>query len=147
MNSFKDEISKDIKQMEDEMEKVFRHLSTFRNYFFPSPLNKPWHPYTDVYETKDDLVIKIELAGIKKENIKIFLGENRIIIRGERQETLQKNKISYRQMEINYGVFESVIPIAIPIDKKKPFKTAVKDGILEVRMKKAKGKRKIKPVK
>ena len=138
MPLFKDEISKDIKHMEDEMEKVFRHLSTFRNYFFPSPVHKPWHPYTDVYETQTDLIIKVELAGIKKEDMEIFTQKDKLIIRGIRKETCREGKIAYRQMEINYGPFEAIIPLLIPIDEKKPTKAAISNGILEIRLPKAK---------
>jgi HSP20 family protein len=138
MPLFKDEISKDIKQMEDEMEKVFRHLSTFRNYFFPSPLHKPWHPYTDVYETQTDLIIKVELAGVRKEDVKIFTEEDKLIIHGIRRETCPEGKIAYRQMEINYGPFEAIIPLIIPIDEKKPINSTIINGILEVKLPKAK---------
>lgn len=138
MPFFKDEISKDIKQMEDEMEKVFRHISTFRNYFFPSPLHKPWHPYTDVYETRTDLIIKMELAGIKKQDVKIFTEENRLIIRGIRREICREGKIAYRQMEINYGPFEAIIPLFTPIDEKKLISATITNGILEVKLPKAK---------
>lgn len=139
MPFFKDEISKDIKQMEEEMEKVFRHLSTFRNYFFPSPLHKPWHPYTDVYETQTDLIIKVELAEVKKEDIKIFTAEDKLVIRGIRREICQEGKIAYRQMEINYGPFEAIVPLSISINEKKPLKANLTNGILEIKLpKKAK---------
>jgi HSP20 family protein len=138
MPSFKDEISKDIGQMEEEMEKVFRHLSTFRNYFFPCPLQKPWHPYTDVYETQTDLVIKVELAGVKKEDLEIFTEEDRLIIRGIRREISQEGKIAYRQMEINYGPFEVIVPLVTPIDGKKQIKATLINGILQVILSKAK---------
>lgn len=138
MPLFKDKISKSIKQMEDEMEKVFRHLSTFRNCFFPSPLHKPWHPYTDVYETKTDLVIKVELAGVEKEDIKIFTQEDNIIIHGTRKETCTEGKTTYRQMEINYEVFETIISLGIPVDAKKPLKVTATNGILEIRLPKTK---------
>ncbi len=138
MPFFKDEISKDIKQMEDEMEKVFRHLSTFRNYFFPSPLHKPWHPYTDVYETQTDLVIKVELAGVKKEDIEIFTEEDRIDNPRNQKRNFKEGKIAYHQMEINYGPFEVIVPLITPIDEKKPIKATLSNGILEVKLPKAK---------
>ena len=138
MPSFKDEMSKDIEEMENEMEKVFRHLSTFRNSFFSSSMHKPWHPYTDVYETQTELVIKVELAGVKKEDLEIFTENGKLIIRGIRRETHQEKKIAYRQMEINYGLFETVVPLAIPIDDKIKIKAILNDGILKVKLPKSK---------
>lgn len=138
MPSHKDDISKEIRRMEDEMEKVFRHFSTFRTSFFISPFPKPWHPPTDVYETQTDLVIKVELAGVKKEDLEIFTEEDRLIIRGTRRETSQEGKIAYRQMEINYGPFEAIVPLFIPIDGKKQIKAILNNGILQIKLSKAK---------
>lgn len=140
MASNKDGISKEIKKVETDIKRIFRHFSSFKTSFFISPLPHLWYPYTDIYETKTDLVVKVEIAGVNKEDIEIFTQGDRLIIRGIRKEISQENKIAYRQMEINYGAFESVIPIFIPIDLKKPFKATVNNGILEVRIPKAKEK-------
>jgi HSP20 family protein len=137
MSFFKDEISKDIKKMEAEMEKVFRHISTFRNSFFNSPFHKLWHPYTDVYETQSELIIKVELAGVKKEDLDIFAEDNKLIIRGVRRETTQEGKTAYCQMEMNYGPFETIIPLAMPIDEKKGIKAVLSNGILQVNLPKS----------
>ncbi len=138
MPNKKDEISKEIKRVETDIKRVFRHFSSFRTSFFASPLPQLWYPYTDIYETKTDLVIKVEVAGIKKEDIEIFTEKDRLIIRGTRKETSKESKTAYRQMEINYGSFESVIPLVVPINEKKPLKATVNNGILELRLPKLK---------
>ena len=91
-----------------------------------------------LYETQKDLVIKVELAGVKKEDIKIFNEEDRLIIHGIRRETCPEGKIAYRQMEINYGPFEAIIQLITPIDEKKPISATISNGILEVKLPKAK---------
>ncbi|HIE43779.1 MAG TPA: Hsp20/alpha crystallin family protein [Candidatus Omnitrophica bacterium] len=138
MSNLRDEISKEISRMESEMERIFRHFSTFRTSFSSSPLPHPWRPFTDAYETQSHLVVNVELAGVKKEELEIFTEEDTLIIRGVRREAPHEGKISYRQMEINYGPFEVIISLMIPIDEKKGIKATLKDGILQIKLPKAK---------
>src|SRR5215469_1569904 len=58
--------------------------------FFESPLSRTsellgWAPAFDVYEEKDNFVVKAELPGMKKEDIKVSLPEANVIISGQRK--------------------------------------------------------------
>ena len=65
---------------------------------------------TDIYETEGEVVIKIELAGVPKEEISIGMDGNRLLVRGVRKDESKsyapQKKKNYLQMEINYGEFE-----------------------------------------
>jgi HSP20 family protein len=109
-----DESSKDLYGQMDEiandMERLFYHL------FCPkdparSVATRKWHPLTDIIETEDRIIIKLELAGVEKDNISITLDKDRLTISGCRKETLPPNIKGYHQMEINYGEFERVLPL------------------------------------
>ncbi|MHB1755899.1 MAG: Hsp20/alpha crystallin family protein [Leptospirillum sp.] len=69
-----------------------------------------WQPMTDIYETEGEVVIKIELAGVPKEEISIGMDGNRLLVRGVRKDESKsyapQKKKNYLQMEINYGEFE-----------------------------------------
>jgi len=73
--------------------------------------NTAWVPNTDIYETEHDLVIKMELPGITKEDLEITLEERVLRVRGLRKDPCQGNRCCFRQLEIEYGPFERQIVI------------------------------------
>lgn len=70
--------------------------------------DKIWNPPTDVYEGEDALFVKMEIAGVKEENLQISVENNLLIIRGGRMENHPAPKQNYHLMEIHYGKFERV---------------------------------------
>jgi len=70
-----------------------------------------WVPNTDVYSTETGLVIKVELPGMKSENLEITVEGNRLRIAGNRPDCCRAANCSFLVMEINYGPFESVLEL------------------------------------
>ena len=73
--------------------------------------NGHWVPNTDVYATDSGLVIKVELSGMRSENLEITVEGNRLRISGSRPDGCRAPKCSFLVMEINYGPFESVLEL------------------------------------
>ena len=70
-----------------------------------------WIPNTDVYVADDGLVVKVELAGMRREDLELAVEGNRFIITGQRPDGCRPSGISFLVMEINYGSFECVVEI------------------------------------
>lgn len=70
-----------------------------------------WIPNTDVYTTDTGLVIKVELPGMKSENLEITVEGNQLRIAGTRPDCCRAAKCSFLVMEISYGPFESVLEL------------------------------------
>jgi HSP20 family protein len=70
-----------------------------------------WIPNTDVYTTDTGLVIKVELAGMKSENLEITVEGSRLRISGSRPDVCRAHKCNFLVMEISYGPFESVLEL------------------------------------
>ena len=70
-----------------------------------------WIPNTDVYATDTGLVIKVELAGMKSENLEITVEGSRLRISGSRPDVCRAHKCNFLVMEISYGPFESVLEL------------------------------------
>ena len=71
-----------------------------------------WVPNTDVYVTDEGLVIKVELAGMRSENLQITVEEgNTLRIAGQRPDGCRAAKFNFLAMEINYGPFEKVLEL------------------------------------
>ncbi len=70
-----------------------------------------WVPNTDVYTTDTGLVVKVELPGMKSENLEITVEGSRLRIRGDRPDCCRAGKCNFLVMEISYGPFESEIEL------------------------------------
>ena len=83
-----------------------------------SAAHSAWTPNTDVYETPDSLVVKMEIAGINKDDLEITLNDRLLLVRGHRKDTCRQrqHRCSFRQMEIDYGYFERRIVIPRSVD-------------------------------
>ena len=70
-----------------------------------------WVPNTDVYATDNGLVIKVELAGMRSDNLEITIEGNRLRISGNRPDGCRAPKCSFLVMDINYGPFVSMLEL------------------------------------
>lgn len=98
-----------------------------------------WAPNTDVYESADDVVIKVELAGVSKESIRVHLESQAVIVEGVRRDPYGGESTAgyrFRQMEIEYGPFHRVIPIPYPVDGTNA-RAHLTNGVLKVRLPRA----------
>mgnify|MGYP001461185282 CR=1 FL=1 len=68
-----------------------------------------WSPPTDVFKTISNLIIKIEIAGMKQSDIDVNFEDNYLIVSGNRTESREKR--AYHQMEIRYGEFTTMIAL------------------------------------
>ena len=93
--------------------------------------NGHWVPNTDVYTTDGGLVIKVELAGMRSENLEITVEGNRLRISGNRPDGCRAAKCSFLVMEISYGPFESVLELPPGYDLSQA-KAAYLNGFLRI---------------
>ncbi|HET7624340.1 MAG TPA: Hsp20/alpha crystallin family protein [Verrucomicrobiae bacterium] len=90
-----------------------------------------WVPNTDVYATENGCVIKVELAGMRSDNLEITVEGNRLRINGNRPDGCRAPKCSFLVMEINYGPFESVLELPAKYDLSQA-KAAYLNGFLRI---------------
>lgn len=90
-----------------------------------------WTPNTDVYLTDGGLVIKVELAGMRREDLDLTVEGNQLRISGVRHDACREAQCKFILMEINYGSFESVIDLPPGYDPGNA-KAAYQNGFLRV---------------
>ncbi|MHB8524366.1 MAG: Hsp20/alpha crystallin family protein [Limisphaerales bacterium] len=90
-----------------------------------------WVPNTDVYFNEKGLVIKVELSGIRREDLELTIDSHRLKINGYRADGCRNGKCTFLLMEINYGLFESVIEIPTGYDLSRA-KAMYQNGFLRV---------------
>ena len=92
-----------------------------------------WKPPVNIYETTENITVIAELAGVKEEDIQLEISDRTIKIAGKRTERSRVKNSRYRLAEINYGYFERLLSISVPIDTEGVTATHA-DGILEIHM-------------
>jgi HSP20 family protein len=72
-----------------------------------------WCPATDVYETEDTIIVRVEIAGMREENFSISLSGRVLSVRGSRPDILERR--AYHQMEIFFGDFLTEVELPGPV--------------------------------
>jgi HSP20 family protein len=75
-----------------------------------------WVPNTDVYLTPEGVVVNVELAGMKREDLQLTVEDSRLRIRGQRPDHCRGGKCRFLIMEINYGPFECTVDLPTGYD-------------------------------
>ena len=96
-----------------------------------------WTPPTDLYETEDGFVVKVEIAGMHEEDFEVAIENNVLMVSGNRSDLNERR--AYYQMEIRTGKFEIAIEMPAPINVEKAI-AEYKDGFLMINLPRANAK-------
>jgi HSP20 family protein len=128
MADFKKDLMQDMRQMQEEMDLLFNQLSNWRK---TPTANRLWRPPTDVWESDDEVVVLIELAGVKQSEVSLTLKDNILTVKGDRKMASKREGCCFRNMEISTGRFERNIYLPETIDPES-VKANYHDGFLEI---------------
>ena len=98
-----------------------------------------WSPPTDILETKNLVILKVELPGVKIEDVDIEIKGEELILTGVRKLDKDMEEEHCHRMESAYGTFRRGFNLNTSVSKDK-IKATLDDGILEIRVPKAKKK-------
>ena len=90
-------------------------------------------PVVDLFEDKNDIVIKAELPGMEKENVEVKLTDHMLTIKGEKKKTEEVKEENYYRSERSYGSFIRTLELPADVHADK-VKASFKNGVLEVRL-------------
>jgi HSP20 family molecular chaperone IbpA len=99
------------------------------------PRQAAWEPNTDIVESEDDVEIRLELAGVAREQLCVHLKKGKLHVAGIRQEKKTGDKVYYHQLELPYGYFAKVIALPESIEHNE-ITAVLNDGLLEIRISK-----------
>jgi len=130
-----------LEQFTDEMDRLFddfgfgralgsRSLSPWR-----SGRNEwqTWMPEIEVFHRNNELVVRADLPGLTKDDVKVDVTDDRLIIQGERKREQTEEREGVYRSERSYGSFSRMIPLpeGTMADEAK---ASFKDGVLEITM-------------
>ena len=124
-----------LRAMTSELDRVFEQpfAAAFR---WPSvrgfaPPDASWAPQIDVFERDDRLVTKVDLPGLKKEDVKVEVTDGYLAISGDRKTETEEEKDNVYRCERSYGSFYRAVPLPEGA-KLEDVKATFTDGVLEV---------------
>jgi len=90
-----------------------------------------WAPNTDVYVCESGVVVRVELAGMQRENLELTVEGNNLRVSGQRPDGCRSGQCKFLVMEIDYGAFETVIELPEGCDVSRG-KAVYQNGFLRV---------------
>jgi HSP20 family protein len=121
-----------MRRLSDEMDRAFLTsfgLPTWGRGEFAE--QGGWMPPVEVRERDNNLVVAAELPGINKDDVKVEVTPEGLVIQGERRREHEEKRHGWYRSERSYGQFYRVVPLPEGIDAEKA-KAQFKDGVLQV---------------
>jgi HSP20 family protein len=122
---------RDIDQIQEELDELFADLWQVPRF---AGLRRGFRPNVDCYRTENPaaVTVVVELAGIDPNSkVEITVAERTLTISGARRRPLSECRVSYRQMEIDYGSFQRRLALAEPVDPERA-KASYENGLLTI---------------
>lgn len=109
------------------------HLKRLSEQVAYAPRTGAWMPAADSFVTEDEFVVRMELPGVSREDLKVFVVGGECVVRGERKPPQCVGTMRPMALERPWGSFERrfVLPVGSRIDE---MKAKVSEGLLELRI-------------
>lgn len=126
-----------MRSLTREMDRLFgdaglRHRWPFA-FLAPEREDFEWSPDVEVQERGGKLLVRVDLPGMAREDVKVEVTAETLTIEGERKQTVEKEEKGYYRSERSYGRFSRTIPLPEGVDANTA-KAEFKNGVLEVSM-------------
>lgn len=123
-----------LSTLRDEIDRLFE--APFSELARASNLLSGWTPALDLREDKDNFFVKVEVPGMKKEDIEVSLHDGTLSISGERRNDPKFEGAEVYRAERFFGRFQRTLALPRPVATDK-IKAQYQDGVLSVTLPKA----------
>ena len=118
---------RELVTMRDDMDRLF-------DVFFgtqPQVMQEMWRPSIDIEESNGNLMVRAEIPGMDKKNIKVAVKDDILTISGERKRENETKEKTFHRIERSYGRFRRMIRLPAEVDADK-VEATYKDGVLSI---------------
>lgn len=126
----------DVLSMRKEFNSLFERFFHGDLSDTTSAFTSAWIPAVDIAERENDFVVRMELPGVTKEDVKISMQEGILTVKGEKKQERESKASDYHRVERSYGSFQRsfTLPTAI---KAENIDASFSDGVLNIALPKA----------
>lgn len=127
-----------MRRFSEEMDHLFEDFGLGRAWLTPM-LDKAqlpqgvWSPQVEMFERGNELVLRVDLPGLSKEDVNLEIADDAITIEGERKSEHEEKREGYYRTERSYGKFSRRIPMPDGV-KAEDAEASFSNGVLEVTM-------------
>jgi len=122
---------RDVSALQDRINRIFNESFGRSRDFDDEVSLYDWRPPVDIYETGEGIVLKIELPGVKKDDVSVEVKDNVLTIKGERLPDPAIDDENYYRKERSFGKFNRSFSLQELI-KPDLIKASFKEGVLTV---------------
>ena len=97
------------------------------------PSGRLWNPAADVYRTGDGWLVKVDLAGVRSDDVEVRIDGKLLRVSGLRRDSFCGEGVSHYQLEITYSRFEKIIQFPCSIEQA-IIERDYRDGLLVLRL-------------
>lgn len=126
-----------IENFRNDINKLFSPLSRWMGRD-AGLFEREWKPSIDVYDSDNDILVNVDMPGMKKEEIDVSIHGDLLTIKGEKKRENEVRKEDYCRSERFYGSFNRTIQLPSEVEQDKVSAT-YKDGVLELKLPKREG--------
>lgn len=123
---------RDLVTLREKMNRLFEEAYSARGEE-RNLVSSSWTPSVDIYETENQLVLSVEVPGIKDEDIEIKIEDSTLSLRGERKFEKETKEENYHRIERAYGSFYRSFSLPPYIDQDK-IEAEHENGVLKITM-------------
>jgi len=123
-----------LRQMTSELDRVFGEWPSFGWPSFEAVATRQalaWSPKIDVFERDNRLITRVDLPGVKKEEVSVEVTDGHLALSGQRKRETEEKKDNFYRSEREYGSFYRAVPLPDGV-KLEDVKANFFDGVLEV---------------
>jgi len=118
-----------MRRLTDEMDRAFEHFSLLGGYGTREP--SVWTPAVEVFEKDGNLIVRAELPGLTKEDIKVEITDDGLVIQGERKQEHEEQHEGFYRSERSYGRFYRLISLPEGANAEQA-RANLNNGVLEI---------------
>lgn len=121
----------DLNRIQREMNRLFDSSLTGRGPKEDGLLESAWVPAMDVYESKDNVLVKADIPGLKKEEIEVSVHGDTLTIKGEKSRENETKAEDFVRTERYYGSFNRSVRLPSEVEAEK-VEAKYSNGVLEL---------------
>ena len=121
----------DIRSLSRRMEQAMEPILSWMSPFERESLMAQVYPSVDIYEDREELVLRAEVPGMEQKEIEVLMEDGSLTLRGERHLYREDKRENYRRVESTAGSFSRSFTMPPGIERDK-VRADLKNGVLEI---------------